>query len=320
MRNFAANITIMDEKTLRFALFGNLFQQEKSPAIRQLLRSLRQHKAELAVDREYYDYLSTLPDRPLSALAACESCCLPGSRVPRTFTELPPCDFVLSLGGDGTLLKTASRVRARQVPIVGINMGRMGFLADAGTGEVEQCVDALYSGDYRVEDRALIQVDTGPEHIEGYDCALNDVAILKRDTASMISITARIDGEQLATYQADGLIVSTPTGSTAYSLSNGGPIITPRTGVMLMTAVAPHSLSIRPIVIPDTARIELTVSSRSHNFLVAIDGRSQTMPEGTTLRLQRAPYNAKIVKRSNSNFFSTLREKLMWAADVRPAQ
>jgi NAD+ kinase len=146
---------------------------------------------------------------------------------------------------------------------------------------------------------------------------LNDVAILKRDSASMISIRASINGEYLTTYQADGLIVSTPTGSTAYSLSNGGPIIVPRTGVVLMTAVAPHSLNVRPIVLPDTAQIELTVSSRSHSFLVAIDGQSGKLPEGTTLRLTRAPYMVKVVKRSGTRYFATLREKMMWGADVR---
>ena len=295
----------MSDKTLRFTLFGNTYQRDKTAAIRQLLAALNRHRAQVAIDLDYCRFLSELPDSPLDALSH------------HTFTELPPCDFALSLGGDGTLLKTAARVRSRQVPIVGVNMGRMGFLADVGADDVDTCVDALYRGDYRVEDRALIHVATDGEPIEGYDCALHDVAILKRDTASMISIRASIDGEHLATYQADGLIVSTPTGSTAYSLSNGGPIITPRTGVLLMTAVAPHSLNIRPIVIPDTASIELTVSSRSHTFLVAIDGRSQSLPEGTTLHLHRAPYTAKIVKRSGANYFSTLREKLMWAADSR---
>ena len=290
---------------MRFALFGNVHHPEKSAVIRRLLVALQRHGAQIVIDQHFYDFLAALSDDPLH-----------GTRH-AVFTELPPCDFALSLGGDGTLLKTASRVRSRQVPIVGVNMGRLGFLADVGADEVENCVDALYEGDYSVDDRALIQVSTDGEHIEGYDCALNDVAILKRDTASMISIRASIDGEHLANYQADGLIVSTPTGSTAYSLSNGGPIITPRTGVLLMTAVAPHSLNIRPIVIPDTATIELTVSSRSHTFLVAIDGRSQSLPEGTTLHLHRAPYTAKIVKRSGSNYFSTLRQKLMWAADSR---
>ena len=178
-------------------------------------------------------------------------------------------------------------------------------------------VNALCKGDYTLEDRALIHVDTDGEPLCGCANALNDVAILKRDTASMISIRAAVNDEFLTTYQADGLVVSTPTGSTAYSLSNGGPIIVPQTGVMLMTAVAPHSLNVRPLVLPDTATIELTVRSRSHTFLVGIDGRSSTLPEGTTLRLSRAPYVAKIVKRRGSSYFATLRDKMMWGADTR---
>ena len=289
---------------LRFALFGNVYQQHKSAAIRQLLDCLYRHGASILIDEEYYDFLRC------AELADIEQA--------DTFTGCDfEADFAISMGGDGTLLKTASRVRQKQIPILGVNMGRLGFLADVSADSIEETIDALYRGDYSVEDRSLIHVETNGEPIEGYECALNDVAILKRDSASMISVRASINGEYLTTYQADGLIVSTPTGSTAYSLSNGGPIIVPRTGVMLMTAVAPHSLNVRPIVLPDTAQIELTVTSRSHTFLVAIDGRSGKLPEGTTLRLTRAPYMVKVVKRSGTRYFATLREKMMWGADVR---
>ncbi len=289
---------------LRFALFGNVYQHHKSAAIHQVIDCLSRHGAQILIDEEYYDFLRCAE--------------LINLDIAETFTGCNfQADFAVSMGGDGTLLKTASRVREKQIPILGVNMGRLGFLADISADMIEETIDALYRNDYSVEDRALIHVETNGEPIEGYECALNDVAILKRDSASMISIRASINGEYLTTYQADGLIISTPTGSTAYSLSNGGPIIVPRTGVMLMTAVAPHSLNIRPIVLPDTAQIELTVSSRSHTFLVAIDGRSGKLPEGTTLRLARAPYNLKVVKRSGTRYFSTLREKMMWGADVR---
>ena len=291
-------------QSLSFALFGNIYQQHKSAAIKELIDCLRRHKARILIDEEYYDFLQC---SELIDLDEAE-----------TFTGCDfEADFAISMGGDGTLLKTASRVRQKQTPTLGVNMGRLGFLADVSADAIDETIDALYRGDYSVEDRALIHVETNGEPIEGYECALNDVAILKRDSASMISIRASINGEYLTTYQADGLIVSTPTGSTAYSLSNGGPIIVPRTGVMLMTAVAPHSLNVRPIVLPDTAQIELTVSSRSHTFLVAIDGRSGKMPEGTTLRLTRASYMVKVVKRSGTRYFATLREKMMWGADVR---
>jgi NAD+ kinase len=302
------------EKTLRFALFGNRYQQEKSEAIRLVMAALLKRDAQVSIDEDYYRFLLTTPGFP----GGPHSPEIPGRPDMTTFKgDDFKADFAISMGGDGTLLTTASRVGARQIPIVGVNMGRLGFLADVRADDFETCLDALYGGDYSVEDRALIQVETNGEQIAGCQCALNDVAILKRDTASMISIRASINGEYLTTYQADGLIISTPTGSTAYSMSNGGPIIVPRTGVMLMTAVAPHSLNVRPIVIPDSSLIELTVSSRSHTFLVAIDGRSSKLPEGATLRLKRANYMAKIVKRSGTRYFTTLRQKLNWGQDVR---
>jgi NAD+ kinase len=163
----------------------------------------------------------------------------------------------------------------------------------------------------------MIQVEADGEPLGDFSYALNDVAILKRDTASMISIRANVNGQYLNTYQADGLVISTPTGSTAYSLSNGGPIIVPGTNVFSLTAVAPHSLNVRPIVIPDSAVLELTVSSRSHSFLVATDGCSEKLPEGTTIRISRAPYNVRVVKRAGQQYFATLREKMMWGADTR---
>ena len=226
-------------------------------------------------------------------------------------------DFVISMGGDGTFLKAASRVREKQIPILGVNMGRLGFLADVCPDDIERCVDALHNDDFSIESRALIEVSTDGEPLEGFNCALNDVAILKRDTASMISVRASINGQYLNTYQADGLVISTPTGSTAYSLSNGGPIIVPGTKVFSMTAVAPHSLNVRPIVLADSSIIELEVESRSHNFLVAIDGRSEKCKEGVKLTLRRAPYDIQVVKRPDHRYFNALREKMMWGADSR---
>ena len=289
---------------MRFALFGNIYQREKSGAVRTVLGCLDKHQADVVIDHEYYDFLLKV-----GLIREGEAKTFDGDKF--------EADIAISMGGDGTLLKTASRVRDKQVPILGVNMGRLGFLADVTANEIEACIRALHQGDYTTESRALIKVETDGKPIQSYNCALNDVAILKRDTASMISIRAFINDDYLTTYQADGLIVSTPTGSTAYSLSNGGPIIVPQTGVMLMTAVAPHSMNIRPIVIPDSAVIELTVSSRSHSFLVAIDGHSESLPEGTTLRLSKAPYQVKVVKRKEARYFLTLREKMMWGADLR---
>ena len=294
----------MEHRRLRFALFGNVYQTKKSASIQKVLACLSQRGAEVLVDQEYYQFLTE--DQKLDVNAA------------KIFTDDDfDADIVISMGGDGTFLKAASRVRQKMIPILGINMGRLGFLADISPNDIEKCLDAIYDEDYSIENRALIQVTTDGEPLEGYNCALNDVAILKRDTASMISIRASINGDYLTTYQADGLVISSPTGSTAYSLSNGGPIIVPGTKVFSMTAVAPHSMNIRPIVLADSSEITLTVESRSHNFLIAIDGRSEKCKEGTKLTLRRAPYDVKVVKRSDQRYFNTLREKMMWGIDVR---
>jgi NAD+ kinase len=299
-----AKAMIMEYPRLRFALFGNIYQTKKSASIQKVLSCLSEHRAEVLVDREYYDFLTA--DQRIDVNAS------------RIFEDADfDADFVISMGGDGTFLKAASRVREKMIPIVGVNMGRLGFLADVSPSEIERCVDALYEDDFSIESRALIKVQTDGEPLDGYDCALNDVAILKRDTASMISIRTSVNGQYLTTYQADGLVVSTPTGSTAYSLSNGGPIIVPGTKVFSMTAVAPHSMNIRPIVLSESSEITLTVESRSHNFLVAIDGRSEKCKEGTRLTLSRAPYDVKVVKRSRHSYFNTLREKMMWGVDAR---
>ena len=294
----------MEHRRLRFALFGNVYQTKKSASIQKVLACLSQRGAEVLVDQEYYQFLTE--DQKLDVNAA------------KIFTDDDfDADIVISMGGDGTFLKAASRVRQKMIPILGINMGRLGFLADISPNDIEKCLDAIYEEDYSIENRALIQVTTDGEPLEGYNCALNDVAILKRDTASMISIRASINGDYLTTYQADGLVISSPTCSTAYSLSNGGPIIVPGTKVISMTAVAPHSMNIRPIVLADSSEITLTVESRSHNFLIAIDGRSEKCKEGTKLTLRRAPYDVKVVKRSDQRYFNTLREKMMWGIDVR---
>ena len=294
----------MEHRRLRFALFGNVFQTKKSASIQKVLACLSKRGAEVLVDQEYYQFLTE--DQKLDVNAE------------KVFADDDfDADIVISMGGDGTFLKAASRVRQKMIPILGINMGRLGFLADISPNDIEKCLDAIYEEDYSIENRALIQVTTDGEPLEGYNCALNDVAILKRDTASMISIRASINGDYLTTYQADGLVISSPTGSTAYSLSNGGPIIVPGTKVFSMTAVAPHSMNIRPIVLADSSEITLTVESRSHNFLIAIDGRSEKCKEGTKLTLRRAPYDVKVVKRSDQRYFNTLREKMMWGVDVR---
>ncbi|MBN2914884.1 MAG: NAD kinase [Prevotella sp.] len=294
----------MAEQHLKFAIFGNEYQAKKSVSIETILAFLEKKKAEIYVENAYYDFL--VRDLHLDV------------KVAGVFEDYNfDVDYVISMGGDGTFLKAASRVGAKGTPIIGVNMGRLGFLADVLPSEIESALDSLYAGDCLIEEHAVIQVEAEGGILAGNPFALNDIAVLKRDDASMISIRTQVDGEFLVTYQADGLIVTTPTGSTAYNLSNGGPIIIPQSGSICLTPVAPHSLNIRPIVINDTAVITLDIESRSHNYLVAIDGRSERMTEETRLIIRKAPHAIKIVKQRNQRYFSTLREKLMWGADQR---
>lgn len=294
----------MTQRKLRFAIFGNVYQAKKSASIRRVLSCLRAYGAEITIDSDYHAFLLAIGEVDVQGMEVFE-----GDRF--------EADFVVSMGGDGTFLKAASRVGAKQVPIVGVNMGRLGFLADVSPEDIEDSVLAIYNNEYALDERKVIQVEADHSEFTGPAYALNDVAILKRDNASMIAIHASVNGEYLTTYEADGLVVSTPTGSTAYSLSNGGPIIVPGTSVFSMTAVAPHSLNMRPIVVPDNAVVTLDVESRNHNFLVALDGRSERCKEGSRITLRRAPYKVYIVKRPSNNYFRTLREKMMWGADNR---
>lgn len=294
----------MAEQHLKFAIFGNEYQAKKSVSIEIILNYLDKRGAEVYVESAYYDFLTRDQHLKLNIAGVFED---------YNFDV----DYVISMGGDGTFLKAASRVGAKGTPIIGINMGRLGFLADVLPSEIESALDSLYAGECQIEEHAVIQVEPKGGVLAGNPFALNDIAVLKRDDASMISIRTMVDGEFLVTYQADGLIVSTPTGSTAYNLSNGGPIIIPQSGSLCLTPVAPHSLNIRPIVINDTAEITLDIESRSHNYLVAIDGRSERMTEETRLVIRRAAHSIKIVKQRNQRYFSTLREKLMWGADQR---
>lgn len=298
------------DKKLRFAIFGNEYQPKKSTAAQKILSLLNERKAEVYVDKVFYDFLTQGQQLNIPATGTFDG----------SLHELgKDIDFVISLGGDGTFLRAASKVGDMNVPIVGINMGRLGYLADVTPTEIDEAIKMLYNGDYIIENHSVIMVEYIGHNVKPSGChnALNDIAVLKQDNASMITIHTKINGDTLVTYQADGLIVSTPTGSTAYSLSNGGPIIVPQTDVLCLTPVAPHSLNIRPIVVPAAAEIDIEVESRSHKYLVAIDGRSEKLPETTCLKIRRAPYEVQILKRKHHNYIATLREKMMWGADNR---
>ena len=289
----------------RFAIFGNVYQRKKSQAIFKLIAILQRYDAEIYVDRPFYEFISEGQHMDVKVDGIFDG-------------DDFDVDYAISMGGDGTLLKTAARVHSKDTPIIGVNIGRLGFLADVAPSEIEMAISDIYAGNYRVDEHSVIKIETsGEEKLESSPFALNDIAILKRDNASMISIRTSINGEYVTTYQADGLIVTTPTGSTAYNLSNGGPIIAPGTGTLCLTAVAPHSLNIRPIVVPDSSVISLKVESRSHSVLVAVDGKSTSLHDGTEVRISKAKHTVRIIRFSDRKYYSTLREKMMWGLDQR---
>lgn len=289
---------------MKFAIFGNIYQAKKSSYAEQLFKLLTQHNAQICICQEFYNFLTETLHLVLPPV--------------ELFNDDDfEADIVISLGGDGTFLKAASRVGKKNIPILGINTGRLGFLADISPEEMESTLEDIYNHHYKIEERSVLQLDCNDKNLTHCPYALNEIAVLKRDSSSMISIHTAINGAPLTTYQADGLIIATPTGSTAYSLSVGGPIIVPHSKTIAITPVAPHSLNMRPIVICDDWTITLDVESRSHNFLVAIDGRSESCKETTRLTISRADYTIKVIKRFDHIFFNTLRNKMMWGADIR---
>ena len=200
---------------------------------------------------------------------------------------------------------------------MGINAGRLGFLTATSNANLDHVIERVYKGEYEIEEHLLIEATANGEPLKSYPCALNEIAIMKHDSSSMITLRATINGGSTITYQADGLIVATPSGSTGYSLSVGGPIITPEASVLSLTPIAPHSLSARPLIVSDNTTIDIEVSSRSGNYLIAIDGRNESCNESTTIRVKKAPYKQLIIRRKEHSFIQNLQEKLMWGKDIR---
>ena len=291
-------------KRLKFALFGNVHQERKSAAVQKFFAIAAERKAELAMPETFHHFLS---QNLKIHVPECEII------QDGQFTA----DYVVCMGGDGTFLDVASRVGDKEIPIIGINTGRLGFLASFSPDHIEATMADIYDGNFGVEQHSVLNISCDELDLKDYPFALNEIAILKHDISSMIAIHTDINDEYLTTYQADGLIIATPTGSTAYSLSVGGPIIVPQSDTICLTPVAPHRLNMRPIVLCDDTEISLRVESRSHSFLIALDGRSQSYPDNIPLRIRKAPYCVKVVTRQSQSFFSTLRKKMMWGADSR---
>ena len=294
----------MARKILRFALFGNVRQEKKSMSVQKILSVLSERKAQVAVAADFLSFLTEGMRIPMEGYEVLE-------------TDDFEADYVICMGGDGTFLDVAARVGDKQIPILGFNTGRLGFLAGFSPEQIEEVLADVYAGRIDVSDHSVLQLSCDEQPLDGYPFALNEIALLKHDSSSMISIRACINGEFLTTYQADGLLIGTPTGSTAYSLSVGGPIVEPQCQTITLTPVAPHSLNMRPIVLGDDCEVELTVTSRSRRFLIALDGRSQSYPDQLHLRVRRAPFVVKAARRRGDSFYATLYKKLMWGADLR---
>lgn len=226
-------------------------------------------------------------------------------------------DLAISIGGDGTFLKCVSYVRSSGVPILGINTGRLGFLADTNTIDLEKSLDRISKKEYSFQKRSLIRVETEGDIFGEHNLALNELAVHKKDTASMITVEAYLGGEYLNSYWADGLLVGTPTGSTAYSLSCGGPIISPGCGVHFLTPIAAHNLNVRPVIVPDHIPITLKGVGRDRKFLLTLDSLSKPVKNGTEIILYKSDFMINVIKFSENNFFKTIREKMLWGIDQR---
>ncbi|MCW5923392.1 MAG: NAD kinase [Saprospiraceae bacterium] len=226
-------------------------------------------------------------------------------------------DFVISLGGDGTMLNAVTLVRDAGVPLLGINLGRLGFLASVEKRYIRQAVEKLKRGQYIIEDRVMLYLESRPAVFGDIPFALNDCTLLKRDTSSMITIHTYLNGDYLNSYWADGLIIATPTGSTGYSLSCGGPIVFPRSGNFVLTPVAPHNLNVRPIVISDDSVISFEVEGRGENFICSLDSRFELINAQHQLAVRKNDFPAKVIQLQDVTFLNTIREKLGWGGDVR---
>lgn len=226
-------------------------------------------------------------------------------------------DYLLSLGGDGTLLDTLTLVRASDIPVLGINFGRLGFLANIGKSEIEQAIDALQHKTYQIDRRTMLHLESNKPLFGGVNYALNEFSIHKKDTSAMITIHTYINGELLNSYWADGLIIATPTGSTGYSLSCGGPIIFPNSENFVITPVAPHNLNVRPIIVDSNSVISFEVEGRSESFLCTLDSRYETIDTSFQLAVRKEDFSINLIRLNDVNFMNTIRSKLMWGADQR---
>ncbi|WP_026461829.1 NAD kinase [Adhaeribacter aquaticus] len=290
---------------MKIAVIGKPFSDKLKPYIQGLFEELINRNAEIIVVEYFKIYLQNNISIP------------EGMRVFRRGDKLTDVNFVFSIGGDGTLLDAVTYVGAQQIPILGINTGRLGFLATIAYDNIPAAIDALYKGHYTIDERSLIRADTDQEVFDGINFGLNEFSILKTDTSTMIVVHTYLDGEYLNSYWADGLLVSTPTGSTGYSLSCGGPVVLPQTNNFIISPVCPHNLNVRPLIVPDKSVITFEIEGRSNNFLISLDSRSRSVDASIQIAVRKENFNAKLVKMTHVNFLNTLRTKLNWGFDKR---
>ncbi len=292
---------------MKIAIYGQYHKPDDKVYIEELLQALRIHEIEFVIENNYYLGLK----KHFKDLKA------------ETFSSHTELDatfnFMFTIGGDGTILRAVTFIRDSNIPIVGINTGRLGFLATVKKEEISTAVEQLLKKNYLIHKRTLLSVTTTPkiDGLASLNFALNEVSISRKNTASMITIETYLNQEYLTSYWADGLIISTPTGSTGYSLSCGGPILIPQAKSFVLTPIAPHNLNARPLVIPDETNIKLMVSGREDKFFLSLDSRITTINSKTEVYIEKSNFNLKIVEINQQTFIKTLRDKLLWGQDVR---
>ncbi len=292
---------------MRIAVYGKNFADNFGPAIQFLFSKLVDRNAQLSIYNPFCKFLYEKIDMPASYRKFHDH---------EGLKEENP-DLLLSIGGDGTILDAITLVRNLPIPILGINTGRLGFLSSVAREEISTTVKHVINKEYEVEERSVLQIVKPTSLFPDYNFALNELSVLKKESSSMITVHAFVNEQYLNSYWADGLIVATPTGSTAYSLSCGGPILVPDAGNFVLTPISPHNLNVRPIVIGDSNRIKLRVEGRDENFLVAMDSRTANLSSNEVVEVQKADFNIKLAKLPFQNFYHTLRNKLMWGLDRR---
>ena len=305
-----SQIRLAEYGLMTIAVFGNAMKSQTLVEVRHILEFMTEKGVHVLLSQELRQELNLRE--------------YPGFPENRDSDEQPenvygePIDFALSVGGDGTFLTSSAVIGDKNIPILGVNVGHLGILADVQSQDLDDILQKLVAGEYTIEQRSLLKVSVLDKEgsfrndLVMAPNALNEVAILKQGLTNMLSIETRVNGELLHTYHSDGLVISTPTGSTAYNLSIGGPLVVPQNRAIILTPIAPHSLTVKPIVVPDDWTFDIRVSSRYDTYMVSVDGRSQSLSTDMSLHIERAPYTVKVVQIGDNSFLKSLRTKLNW--------